>query len=879
MAEEAKKTLGEYIYGDVEQNERLKEIYGAILSNYVKVLLQTKEPLKQISIHEALNYIAFLSKSKGAKNSEKHRQLAQEMIALFHYLYPDDQEITYFMGTILTNIGNFPGLSLQAKGYQSRDPMDRIFDKFSAEHFAIPNTQGATFNLSQKQIYDRLSKETISYSGPTSMGKSFLVRVYIKDQVLKGSEKNFAIVVTTKALINEISAEVIDSLKDSLTEKNYRVVSSLNAIALEQKHHFIFAMTPERLLYLLIQNPKLRIDFAFIDEAHKISEEDERSAFYFKVVDLLVKRGNTRFVFASPNIPNPEVYLSLVNPSLSKEERQKNAKVTQQSPVNQMKFMIDLRSHRFKTYDDFQDAFTSTKALPSSDDFISIVKRITRFDDPDKATQSLVYCSSKDRAIQMAEEFAQTLPYRNDPALDSFSNKIADEINADYFLVDLVRKGVAFHVGYLPSSLRMSLEELFKKGKIRIIFCTSTLLEGVNLPADNLFVTSYRNNGEMTAIEFKNLTGRVGRIKFNLFGNVFLVIDSYSKNDAEAKFTKLISEKPGHETLSIDKALRPKVCKTIVAHLKDGDASLDKSDFAKSFSNERYYLVRKCSSILLRDVTSDQDSLVKEMFVKNGLNSQDVQLIKQKFSNRISLTSDDINTSLDQDESLAKAISSAKGALCYPPMNSNGHFDYGQVVDFLNKIADIFYWDKYEWNLVGKNNRNSLKHYAVLLTQWMSGYGIGFMTASDIDYRTRTPGTQIRIYGKNYPFDSTSLVHKNAAIAQTLEAIQNVLLFKFSKYFLKFSTEYKKQFGQDSLAGKDWYEFVEFGSSNVISITLQRNGYSREAAIYLQRNASKYLTVVSGKLKVRETILKCPNEEVKQESQDIYYNSKELFTL
>lgn len=42
-----------------------------------------------------------------------------------------------------------------------------------------------------------------------------------------------------------------------------------------------------------------------------------------------------------------------------------------------------------------------------------------------------------------------------------------------------------------------------------------------------------------------------------------------------------------------------------------------------------------------------------------------------------------------------------------------------------------FYWDKYEWNLVGKNGRAKLKHFAVLLTQWMHGDGLGFITKED----------------------------------------------------------------------------------------------------------------------------------------------------
>ena len=72
-------------------------------------------------------------------------------------------------------------------------------------------------------------------------------------------------------------------------------------------------MTPERLLHMLIGMPKIRIDFLFVDEAHKISDRGGRSAYYYEVVTHLSKlKEMPTVIFASPNIPNPEVYLSLI---------------------------------------------------------------------------------------------------------------------------------------------------------------------------------------------------------------------------------------------------------------------------------------------------------------------------------------------------------------------------------------------------------------------------------------------------------------------------------------------------------------------------------------------------------------------------------------
>jgi replicative superfamily II helicase len=124
-------------------------------------------------------------------------------------------------------------------------------------------------------------------------------------------------------------------------------------------------------------------------------------------------------------------------------------------------------------------------------------------------------------AVALAREFAAHKQKSDDKDLLTLSKDIKNEVHGDYYLAEVISRGVAYHIGYLPSAIRMRIEELFRKGLIHTIFCTSTLVEGVNLPADNLFITHYKNGrAKMSAVDFKNLIGRVGRIEYNLYGNV-----------------------------------------------------------------------------------------------------------------------------------------------------------------------------------------------------------------------------------------------------------------------------------------------------------------------------------------------------------------------
>jgi hypothetical protein len=75
------------------------------------------------------------------------------------------------------------------------------------------------------------------------MGKSFIMEMFIKDQVMKGAKLNFARIVPTKALINEVRKDTIDGLDRLLEEMNYSVVTAASDYSLEEDHNFILVMS------------------------------------------------------------------------------------------------------------------------------------------------------------------------------------------------------------------------------------------------------------------------------------------------------------------------------------------------------------------------------------------------------------------------------------------------------------------------------------------------------------------------------------------------------------------------------------------------------------------------------------------------------------
>lgn len=147
---------------------------------------------------------------------------------------------------------------------------------------------------------------------------------------------------------------------------------------------------------------------------------------------------------------------------------------------------------------------------------------------------------AQDLAARLTAKRTQVVP---SPAAKRAIEAISDLIDPRYSLVDAIEHGVMFHHGQVPDSIRLYIEELFRRddsAEPRFLVTTSTLLEGVNTPADRLVMMSgSRGISNLSRSAFRNLAGRVGRFR-ELFApdrpdlallqpRIYLVPSSYSR--------------------------------------------------------------------------------------------------------------------------------------------------------------------------------------------------------------------------------------------------------------------------------------------------------------------------------------------------------------
>lgn len=179
--------LRDAIFDDIDDNRYLNQIYEDILYNYANKTLRTGVKYRDINIHDALRFADLLSKSTSSGKAEQHKMWAQEFVVLLNALYPDNEEIRVVAGSVFSNTDNARGISLLNADFKDPFVLNRIFSDYKKDYLRIPAAPDLQFFGAQKRTYDHLQDQFFSYSAPTSMGKSFLMRMFIKEQVANGA--------------------------------------------------------------------------------------------------------------------------------------------------------------------------------------------------------------------------------------------------------------------------------------------------------------------------------------------------------------------------------------------------------------------------------------------------------------------------------------------------------------------------------------------------------------------------------------------------------------------------------------------------------------------------------------------------------------------
>ncbi len=401
--------------------------------------------------------------------------------------------------------------------------MSSYQEYFKHEH----NGKTLYFSAGQKRIHQFSKKET-SYIivAPTSYGKSELILTKIEDNL----DKYICVIVPTKSLLAQTRKNLYKN--ETIRGARKRIITHPDMLK-DVSDNFIAVLTQERLLRLLQKFTSLKFDIILVDEAHNLMDDDSREILTIQDLRILKKRNSaTNFYYFTPFLINPEKM------KIFTDEDKLLADVIHEHLKIEKYYVFDVTSETktLKLYDQFLNRFFNIRSHPEvMNEFDLILKYAS--------SKNIIYINRP----KHIEEFAGTLSDEIEITenIRKVQKALQEFLHKDYNLINTLSSGAVYHHGGMPENVRLYVENAYSTiADIKYIITSSTLLQGVNIPAEKIFLLGLKKGrSNLNAAQFKNLCGRICRFSevFNtetgglklLEPEVFLVKKRHARSNIE----------------------------------------------------------------------------------------------------------------------------------------------------------------------------------------------------------------------------------------------------------------------------------------------------------------------------------------------------------
>ena len=388
----------------------------------------------------------------------------------------------------------------------------------------------------QKQIWDSMDADKIlGISAPTSAGKSFVILLKIVNRLIT-ENIDVVYIVPTLSLLNQVTEDFNRELK-KVGVKNYWISNSFDDEQTEERRS-IYVMTQEKAIAAFSDSERafskrLLLVADEIQNIERIKEDtDQRSKILFDtLIEFRYKQNVEQIIISGPRIEEIEKvgasifgietkdHTTNVSPVLnltySIKRIDKRYMLKQYCALTEEPMVIEIENSNIiegygqKTYTDRYLAYLN-----------GLVKGVG------KESQNIIFSPTSDMARKIALALDGEVDESSKALIEYYSATIKD----NYALCKTLSNGVAYHHGKLPMHVRRTLEKAISDKKIRYVVCTTTLLQGVNLPAQNVFIRNphlyvkkKKDAPELTNYEMANLRGRAGRLLKDYVGRTFVM--------------------------------------------------------------------------------------------------------------------------------------------------------------------------------------------------------------------------------------------------------------------------------------------------------------------------------------------------------------------
>ena len=390
--------------------------------------------------------------------------------------------------------------------------------------------------------------ETISIQMPTSSGKTAICELIAFNEFQDNKNCKILYLAPFRALASELKQSFGKSLRNLgvkvKTIYGGNIPTQEEKIAIENSNLLI--ATPEKFMAIEESDPSLVDNFTTIicDEGHLIDDTNRGLSYELLLTRL---KGEKRFVFISAIIPNIDIINSWLGGKADNVIKSnyrptkldfaflfpsKDGFMLDVNPTNSIP--INYKLNKFILQDEYYYFNTKTNRLnkyPQSEKTISATVALKSI--PSGSVALFATAKGKKTGVRgLVNEINKQIKYKlNLPNPLYYADKTHIEklieyfsyiFSTDYTLTESARNGFLYHNGDLPQFVREIIEESLRTNKVRLVVCTNTLAEGVNLPIKTIVLHSVTrkfkapdSNRWITEFvnlrDLKNLVGRAGR--------------------------------------------------------------------------------------------------------------------------------------------------------------------------------------------------------------------------------------------------------------------------------------------------------------------------------------------------------------------------------
>jgi len=723
---------------------------------------------------------------------------------------------------VLDSLANDPAIKLAQhrdllqEGVPDRLPFPLLQDwtRRSIENsITLKDLRTITVNHFQQLFWQQAHKQDwISLSAPTSAGKSFILSRWLADYLSDSPKGTIVYLVPTRALIHQVQQDIEHLLNEegiegvSITTLPMR--SSLHSAAAN-----VLVFTQERFHILLGEHAsEISIDLLVVDEAQKIGDS-YRGVLLQQAIETAVHRNpRCRVVFASPMTENPRVLLDDAPAEVSRV-----AILREDTMVNQNLIWVSQVSRNPMAWNvelilDTEPVPIGQIQLPSRPSPDSKRLPFVAFALGNRVGGNIIYVNGAADAEKVAKQVFDLLGngamLPTDREIQDLIDLIKKTVHRRYALAGVLLRGVAFHYGNMPLLIRTEIERLFRTNKIKYLICTSTLIEGVNMPCQSIFLRGpTKGRGKpMTSSDFWKLAGRAGRWGKEFQGNVVCVDarreDVWTNgaprskasfqitrtadqvlNRAEALLTFIENGTPRTEAQR-EPNLEYVFSYLMSCHILNG--SITQAAWTRRFPDA---VVQKVAGMLQRVATSLRTPT--EVVLRNpGISPIAMDGLLDYFEERTVIRREAV-------EDLLPVL----------PESEDAVHEYAKILHRLNNhLGDVF------------GRRNRVRQLALLIVDWMRGYPLARIISS-----------RERYYGSD---DVAGLIRN------TMKDVEEIERFQAPKYltcYVDLLRVYLQRMDRNDLVERlfELNILLEFGVSQTTQLSLMGLGLSRSSAIAL----------------------------------------------